>query len=163
MVVARKRWKCNCDWISSASRSIEVAVRKLTGAPGSRSLGQPFHRSNPTIENSVAPRLASNAQTLDSSSYIRILSRHQTHHAFPSFLPSFLHLVFFSHPLIIYRIVANLTPPSVHIFVPNSNIQIRDSHTYIYIYVCACIYHEGLPQVQFLERSIAKIRNWYLN
>lgn len=53
-MVGRKRWKCNCDWISSASRSIEVAVRKLTGAPGSRSLGQPFHRSNPTIENSVA-------------------------------------------------------------------------------------------------------------
>ncbi|CAL7933575.1 unnamed protein product [Xylocopa violacea] len=64
----------------SASRSIEVAVRKLTGAPGSRSLGQPFHRSNPTIENSVgssAPVLATETWTalvLYSARYLRVVA-----------------------------------------------------------------------------------------
>ena len=57
-------WKCNCDWISSTSRSIEVAVRKLTGAPGSRLLGQPFHRSSPTIENSVCFGYAPSSSSL---------------------------------------------------------------------------------------------------
>lgn len=132
-MVGRKRWKCNCDWISSASRSIEVAVRKLTGAPGSRSLGQPFHRSNPTIENSVASGVYSSPRlqrwTLHPIfGYFRVIN----HHAFPSFL----HLVFFppSSP-IIYRIAANLTPPTAHIFLPNSNIQIAISRIFIRRYL----------------------------
>lgn len=78
--------ECNCDWISSASRSIEVAVRKLTGAPGSRSLGQPFHRSNPTIENSLASGVvAPPRSSLDSSIlYSDTFASSNRHHAFPS-------------------------------------------------------------------------------
>lgn len=122
---ARNGGECNCDWISSASRSIEVAVRKLTGAPGSRSLGQPFHRSNPTIENSLASGVvAPPRSSLDSSIlYSDTFASSNRHHAFPSSPSSPL-------PPSPNYLSDRGKSRSVHIFVPN--IQIFKFHTHIY-------------------------------
>lgn len=131
-MVGRKRWKCNCDWISSASRSIEVAVRKLTGAPGSRSLGQPFHRSNPTIENSVASGVYSSPRlqrwTLHPIfGYFRVIKPPRL----PFLPPSRLFSTIFAN----YLSDRGKSHPSNCPHFPNSNIQIAISRIFIRRYL----------------------------